>query len=108
MQILQTLKIVAISNGRTGRYRGGIGDQLELGGFPVTISGVGSSLEFAATVDDADPVFYLSLDRLQEAIGYEAISWIDIRVDSHQPEMVAATSQTCGGSISRLRARASS
>ncbi len=89
-------------NARTGRYRGGIGDQLNLGGFPLTISGVGSSLEFTATVDDADPVFYLSLDRLQEAIGYEAISWIDIRVDNHQPEMVAATADAIRGSLSAV------
>ncbi len=78
-------------NARTGRYEGGIGDEIRLAGSAVTISGVGSSLEYAATVDDADPVFYLSLGRLQEAIGYPGISWIDLRIDNHDPEVVAAT-----------------
>jgi putative ABC transport system permease protein len=87
-------------NARTGRYEGGIGDQLRLGTFPVTVSGVASSLEFSATVDDADPIFYLQLDRLQEAAGYEAISWMDIRVDNHEPDVVAATAGAIRGYLS--------
>ena len=89
-------------NARTGRYGGAVGDQLRLGGFPATVSGVGTSLEFAATVDDADPVFYLSLHRLQEAIGYEAISWIDLRVDDHDPESVAASADAVRAYLSAI------
>ena len=89
-------------NGRTGRYGGGVGDRLSLAGSPVTISGVGSTLRFAATVDDADPVFYLPLDRLQAAIGYDAINWIDLRVEDHEPEAVAATADAVRGHLSSI------
>jgi putative ABC transport system permease protein len=89
-------------NARTGRYRGGIGDQFTFGGVPWTVSGVGSSLEFAATVDDADPVFYLPLAALQDAIGYQAISWIDIRVGEHNPELVTATADALRNYLSTI------
>ncbi len=80
-------------NARTGRYLGGVGDEVVLGSHRTTVSGVATSLEFSATVDDADPVFYLPLDRLQAAMGYAAINWIDLRVDDHDPAAMAATAE---------------
>ena len=89
-------------NARTGRYPGEVGAQLILGSSRVTVSGVGSSLEFTATVDDDDPVFYLGLDRLQEAFGVTGIFWIDLRIDNHEPEAVAATADAVRGYLSGI------
>ncbi|MDH3731513.1 MAG: FtsX-like permease family protein, partial [Acidimicrobiia bacterium] len=41
-----------------------------------------------------DPVFYLDLDRLQDAIEYPGISWIDLRVDDNSPAALAAAGDT--------------
>ena len=78
-------------NARTGRYGGGVGDQVTLGGFPVTVSGVAASLEFSAGVDDANPVFYVPLGGLQSAVGADIVNWIDVRVDDHAEAVVQAT-----------------
>lgn len=78
-------------NARSGRFEGGLGHRFALGGQPVEISGFGTTLQWSASVDDDDPVFYLQLDRLQDAIGVPGITWIDLRVDDDSPEgMVAA------------------
>jgi putative ABC transport system permease protein len=77
-------------NARSGRLDAAIGDRLTLGGSPVVISGVGTTLEWSATVDDSDPVLYLDLGRLQDAIDYPGISWIDLRVDDHSADAMAA------------------
>jgi putative ABC transport system permease protein len=78
-------------NARTGRYMGGVGDRVTLGGFPVTVAGVAASLEFSAVVDDGDPVFYLPLQPLQEAVGGGIVNWIDVRVHDHDPAVVQVT-----------------
>jgi putative ABC transport system permease protein len=80
-------------NARSGRYGGDVGDQLRLGGFPVNVSGVGATIEFSAGVDDADPVFYVPLSGLQDAIGAEIITWIDLRVHDPAPDAVATTAE---------------
>lgn len=81
-------------NSRSGRLDAGIGDDLSFGGSPVVVSGIGTTLEWSATVDDADPVFYLDLGRLQAAIEYPGISWIDLRVDDNSPAALAAAGDT--------------
>jgi len=81
-------------NARSGRLEAGIGDDFAIGGQPVVVSGIGTTLQWSATVDDDDPVLYLQLDRLQDAIEYQAISWIDLRVDDHSPAAMAAAGDT--------------
>jgi putative ABC transport system permease protein len=81
-------------NIRSGRLDAAIGDNLAIGGQPVVVSGIGTSLEWSARVDDDDPVFYLGLGRLQEAIDYPGISWIDLRVDDHSAAAMTAAADT--------------
>jgi len=82
-------------NVRSGRYGGGVGDEVTLGGFPVTVSGIGGSLEFSATVDDIQPVLYLPLAPLQDAMATEAVNWIDVRLDNNEDhELVTATAES--------------
>jgi putative ABC transport system permease protein len=68
-------------NVRSGRFLSGLGDTFTIGGESVTISGIASSLEWTAYIDDARPVFYLQLDRLQSALDSPGINWLDVRVD---------------------------
>ena len=81
-------------NARSGRLEAGIGDDFTVGGQPVVVSGVGTTLQWSATVDDDDPVLYLDLSRLQDAIEYPAISWIELRVDDHSPAAAEAAASS--------------
>ena len=81
-------------NVRSGRFLSGLGDTFTIGGAPATISGVASSLEWTAYIDDNRPVFYLQLDRLQAVFGAPVINWLDVRIDD--PAAADATAAAIG------------
>lgn len=89
-------------NARSGRFRSGIGDTFTLAGDPITVSGLGASLEWSASVDDGAPTFYLQVDRLQSAIGDPGFSWIDVRVSERTDEALLATADAFRGRLETI------
>jgi putative ABC transport system permease protein len=85
--------ITDAENAQTGRYRGAVGDSVELrrrtGGWErFHISGRGGTLRYSSEVGDDAPVLYLSDADVQRVLGYPAPNSIDVLAADPAPATV--------------------
>ena len=86
-------------NERTGRFRGGVGDTVEIraadGSWrPLHITGRGQTLEFGSTVVEDNPVLYVPSETVNELAGYQGFTRIEARLVDHSPAAAASTVDT--------------
>jgi putative ABC transport system permease protein len=73
-------------NGRTGRYRGAIGDRVSLldprgVAHPFTVSGRGDTMNFSQIVADEVAVLYAPQAAVDELAGLDGVNSVELRVD---------------------------
>ena len=83
-------------NQRSGRFRGTVGDTVELRTFsgrftPFSVSGRGGTLRYSSEVGGDAPVLYLANSAVQKVMNYPAPNSIDILAADASPEAVDAT-----------------